>query len=837
MSLPTDADYQEAIQNPREAFSDPELQSGRPELMSAALPLPKARSGNFAVAFRMDCGKRSWAVKCFTRALHADLQVRYTEISKHLAAVRLPYTADFTFLERGIRVRGNWYPILKMEWISGNSLIAHVQQNLRNLDALNRLAEQWIEMARALRQANIAHGDLQHGNVLVTAGGLKLIDYDGMYVPALAGRPSHEKGHENYQHPLRENDFGPDLDNFSAWVILLSIRAVAHEPQLWDRFNGGDECLLFRRRDFLNPDRSPLIQALLGSRAADLRSLTRQVRAWLDCPPQGIPPLDSLSVRAGPDPVPPASTSLPGVNWIARLLRQDASRDPRPAVAAPEARWGPSWVHDFPQPASQPAPNFESRPHVEGLIAALTLVWCVLVLLDVFPSFLPPVALRWSVPGMLVGNPVLWLVLYRQDANVKLRRELLRRLAEVDREFAKLETKLKSSAAEQRRSYADGAREQAAFRKARQAIEQKRAADLATLERDRRRKENHFGALRTNLEQERDLERRRVQAEFQARVARIDQQIDNLLQSESSELASHLSHLQHAYVTSVLLNTSLARAELPGIKDGLKANLKANGFSFAADLKRLAYVKVEGIGKKKKAALMAWLSRIENQACACMPKTLTPAQSHGIQARHWSMRTALEAERQAVWCRHSDEMDAVHSQFRQKQDDLLARQAAWIGDVVRSEENTVHARCDLELAKCAAAAAASASAVQMRNDEIDRRMQETRSVSSSLEWRRGWIRREVAQFDAVRFSKYLRRIAPRLIAVATAALIAASALYYFFTLAKPPTAAMTSEVTRLAPQAWIHSTDTKARRQGAWPTGLSVAAMILSEEEWRVREG
>ena len=32
MSLPTDADYQEAVQNPGRVFSDPDLKSGQPEL-------------------------------------------------------------------------------------------------------------------------------------------------------------------------------------------------------------------------------------------------------------------------------------------------------------------------------------------------------------------------------------------------------------------------------------------------------------------------------------------------------------------------------------------------------------------------------------------------------------------------------------------------------------------------------------------------------------------------------------------------------------------------------------------------------------------------------------
>ncbi|TMQ11028.1 MAG: hypothetical protein E6J90_35290, partial [Deltaproteobacteria bacterium] len=85
-------------------------------------------------------------MKCFTRALHPDLQARYTEISKHLAATRLPYAVGFTFQPQGIRVRSEWLPILKMEWIHGDSLVKHIEQNLRNPAALINLATRWIEM-------------------------------------------------------------------------------------------------------------------------------------------------------------------------------------------------------------------------------------------------------------------------------------------------------------------------------------------------------------------------------------------------------------------------------------------------------------------------------------------------------------------------------------------------------------------------------------------------------------------------------------------------------------------------------------------------------------------
>jgi hypothetical protein len=64
-------------------------------------------------------------------------------------------------------------------------------------------------LASRLREAGVAHGDLQHGNVLLVPAtdtdrlSLKLVDYDGMFVPALTGAQTGEVGHPAYQHPQR----------------------------------------------------------------------------------------------------------------------------------------------------------------------------------------------------------------------------------------------------------------------------------------------------------------------------------------------------------------------------------------------------------------------------------------------------------------------------------------------------------------------------------------------------------------------------------------------------------------------------------------------------------
>src|SRR5579871_3793984 len=339
MAWPSGQDYNEAVQNPLLNFADPELKMGCVELTPLGLPRPI--TGGFATVYKVQCGPRIWAVRCFLGGV-TDQQKRYEEISKHLAAARLPYTVGFDYQTQGIRVRGQWYPILKMEWVPGEPLNAYIEKNLTHPAALMALANRWLEMACALQKAGIAHGDLQHGNVLIVNGQLKLIDYDGMYVPALQGFKSHETGHRNYQHPLRTgNQFGPDLDNFSLWVVYVSLVALSLDPSLWQQTKACEENLLFRKEDFEKPTASAAFHLLEQHQDARLKNLATLFEPLLALPPEQIPELQN-----------PAGAQTPmhaAVDWVKDHLsggqKANAARKPAP-VPALTATANPSWVLD-----------------------------------------------------------------------------------------------------------------------------------------------------------------------------------------------------------------------------------------------------------------------------------------------------------------------------------------------------------------------------------------------------------------------------------------------------------------------------------------------------------
>lgn len=268
MGWPLSQEYNEAVQNPRTSFSDPDLKAG--EVVPGPLGIPMPRSGNFADVYQVrGTDGRMWAIKCFTRPA-SGLRERYLQIDAQLRAARLPFSVGFEFLPEGVRIRGLWYPALKMEWVEGLPLNTFVRQNVDKPDHLKAILGLWVRLCKRLRDSKIAHADLQHGNVLLVPGAtantlkLRLIDYDGMWVPALAKIPSGESGHPAYQHPdrLRNRAYSSDVDRFPHLVIGCALRAlaVAGKP-LWDRFDNGDN-LLFRESDFANPVGSLLFRAL-----------------------------------------------------------------------------------------------------------------------------------------------------------------------------------------------------------------------------------------------------------------------------------------------------------------------------------------------------------------------------------------------------------------------------------------------------------------------------------------------------------------------------------------------------------------------------------------------
>ena len=311
MTWPGITDFSEAIQNPSLCFQGTDLETATVAVNQRGMPL--VFSGAFACVCSVESSGQTFAVRCFTREVN-DQQSRYNDLSNYLINVLPPSFVHFQYLEEGIRFKGDWYPMVKMEWVEGEVLSKFVDTRIDDPDSLRRVAAQWRGgPAASLRGLRIAHNDLQHGNVMVQNDGrIRLVDYDGMYLPQFSGERSPELGHKNYQHPERNaDDYSEYVDNFPSLVIYLSLLALASDPDLWQYYN--DDNLIFTRDDYSDPGGSKLFQRLKRSSDQTVAKLAESLEECCEMQVEDVPDLETI-LRGIPQstvPVAPATFTPP----------------------------------------------------------------------------------------------------------------------------------------------------------------------------------------------------------------------------------------------------------------------------------------------------------------------------------------------------------------------------------------------------------------------------------------------------------------------------------------------------------------------------------------------
>ena len=231
---------------------------------------PYRSSGAFAVVFKMkdeQTGK-CYALKCFTEEQEGRAEA-YRQIAEELEFVDSPYITSVKYLEKELFVDSNCedeeFPVLLMDWIEGETMETYIAANYTDTHAMSMLCYRFCKMAAWLRSQSFAHGDIKPDNIMVRPDGtLTLVDYDGMFVPAMKDQKSPTVGTKDFSHPLRTiDDFDETIDDFALASIALSLKAISLNPSLLDLYGASDR-LLFSAADYLDLSKSKTMTALQG---------------------------------------------------------------------------------------------------------------------------------------------------------------------------------------------------------------------------------------------------------------------------------------------------------------------------------------------------------------------------------------------------------------------------------------------------------------------------------------------------------------------------------------------------------------------------------------------
>ena len=187
-------------------------------------------------------------------------------------------------------------------------------------------------------------------------GQLRLVDFDGVWIPQLAGHaPPTEYGHPNYQHPGRR-DWGRWLDTFSALVIYLSLVALSKDPSLWLALYNSKN-LLFAKADFFPPFETQAWKQLAALHDPQVDELTRRLQ---ECCAADWVSDRSLEMTLAQPPAAPEPSPIPAeLRWW-----ENETRSPQRPSATPRPRITPTVIIPaaVSAAASLPAPPPLSAP-------------------------------------------------------------------------------------------------------------------------------------------------------------------------------------------------------------------------------------------------------------------------------------------------------------------------------------------------------------------------------------------------------------------------------------------------------------------------------------------
>lgn len=239
-------------------------------------------TGGFTVVFPVTTQNDKWAFRCWHTEM-GNVRKRFKIISDFINDLHSTYFCNFYYCDSGIVVDGKLFPTTRMQWVDGLTLNEYLIKNSTNKEKLLILADKFLTMVEFLHQHHIAHGDLQHGNIIIEDEDIKLVDYDSLFVPGMDGFNDIITGKPEFQHPKRPKlkIANEKLDYFSELVIYLSILAIAYSPSILNDYSIEDS-LLFKSGDWEDFKNTSIYNALKAIGNDDITLLVDVLADYLN---------------------------------------------------------------------------------------------------------------------------------------------------------------------------------------------------------------------------------------------------------------------------------------------------------------------------------------------------------------------------------------------------------------------------------------------------------------------------------------------------------------------------------------------------------------------------
>ena len=270
-------EYDVAIKNHHKTFP-PEYKNGDFVLQNVH-PIPIREVGGFAIAYKFKKNDDDeLAIRVFQeKGFSKKRGERFKKISKFFQdeniLEKIPSLVSFQFKSeaitlKNIRIKDKngsietkseiKFPLIEMQWVKGQNMGNYINKIFDDKQKMIQLSEKIRIVFSDLENNGVSHGDIAPENIIITPKEeIKLIDYDGFFIPQFRGDSPVEEGHTEFQHHNRGNSnikdypvYDEKLDRFSALVTYLSLKAIAYDPS-FKNFIDNDKVLCFTKDDFM----------------------------------------------------------------------------------------------------------------------------------------------------------------------------------------------------------------------------------------------------------------------------------------------------------------------------------------------------------------------------------------------------------------------------------------------------------------------------------------------------------------------------------------------------------------------------------------------------------